>query len=206
MMLLTSKRVGLRVHGHLSCRRQQGTATTKSIFPERAGGLLRESERAAGRERFSYRSALKISFKNWERKKETSKKSKERRSVARAMADLERRVSRALSVLDQASSAKDGILLDGAAAAVEASTSLCRPWNKADFLARLRCVRPRTLMHLTPPSCSLSPPPLLTVATEPFLRRRGLQSPTASTHLSAPASAGRIRRWILSFATIAGRN
>ena len=90
-MLLTSKRVGLRVHGHLSCRRHKGRQQEEYFFRE-GRETQRESERAAGRERFSYRIALRISFKNWERKKESSKKSKERRSVARTMADLERRL------------------------------------------------------------------------------------------------------------------
>ena len=56
---------------------------------------------------------------------------------------MEDRVVRALDVLAKATKASDGILLDRAAAAAESgSTSLCRPWSRRDFLARLRTFTP----------------------------------------------------------------
>ena len=64
-------------------------------------------------------------------------------SVSCHIGVMEDRVVRALDVLAKATKASDGILLDRAAAAAESgSTSLCRPWSRRDFLARLRTFTP----------------------------------------------------------------
>ena len=56
---------------------------------------------------------------------------------------------RALDVLAKASKASDGVLLDAAAAEAEASTTICRPWSRSDFQARLRVRRANRLSSHT---------------------------------------------------------
>ena len=122
---------------------------------------------------------------------------------------MEDRVVRALDVLAKATKASDGILLDRAAAAAESgSTSLCRPWSRRDFLARLRTFTPgrwfakvtKREEQATCPSQSHSLTHSLCLAVDwsllprpPPLHAHHYYSPRLSTRSSARATDGSTR-------------
>ena len=123
---------------------------------------------------------------------------------------MEDRVVRALDVLAKATKASDGILLDRAAAAAESgSTSLCRPWSRRDFLARLRTFTPGrwfakvtkreeqatcpSQSHSLTHSLALPGGRLVAPPAPPPLHAHHYYSPRLSTRSSARATDGSTR-------------